>query len=102
MSIEEQVRVILSKRFNIYYSGWIDESALHRGHTGFPKGAGHYRLILVSDDFINLNKLERHRAVYDVLLDLLPTKIHALTLKLLTVAQWHEYDEKKMRETKTN
>ncbi|GEM_PF-227449 len=99
MSIEEQVRMILSRRFNIYYSGWVDESALHRGHTGFPTGAGHYRLTLVSDDFINLSRLERHRAVYDVLLDLLPTKIHALTLELLTVAQWHEYDEK-MREIK--
>ena len=99
MSIKEQVKTILSKRFNIYYSEWVDESALHRGHTGFPKGAGHYRLTLVSDDFANLNRLERHRAVYDVLLHLLPTKIHALTHELLTVAQWQEYDE--MRKIKT-
>jgi BolA family transcriptional regulator, general stress-responsive regulator len=61
-----------------------DESALHAGHAGAASGGGHYRLHLVSSRFEGLNRVSRHRLVYDCLGKLMKTEIHALALTLLT------------------
>ena len=64
-----------------------DESALHAGHAGASSGGGHYRLHLVSSRFEGLNRVSRHRLVYDCLGKLMKTEIHALALTLLTPAE---------------
>ena len=64
-----------------------DESALHAGHAGAVSGGGHYRLHLVSSRFEGLNRVSRHRLVYDCLGKLMKTEIHALALTLLTPAE---------------
>jgi BolA protein len=64
-----------------------DESALHAGHAGAASGGGHYRLHLVSNRFEGLNRVSRHRLVYDCLGKLMKTEIHALALTLLTPAE---------------
>jgi BolA protein len=57
-----------------------DESHLHAGHAGAASGAGHYRLRLVSDRFEGLNRIARHRLVYDCLRDMMHGDIHALNI----------------------
>ena len=64
-----------------------DESALHAGRAGAASGGGHYRLHLVSSRFEGLNRVSRHRLVYDCLGKLMKTEIHALALTLLTPAE---------------
>ena len=64
-----------------------DESALHAGHAGAASGGGHYRLHLISSRFEGLNRVSRHRLVYDCLGKLMKTEIHALALTLLTPAE---------------
>lgn len=64
-----------------------DESAAHAGHAGAQGGAGHYRVYLVSDRFVGLSRVARHRLVYDALRDLIPGEIHALAMTLLTPAE---------------
>ena len=64
-----------------------DESTLHAGHAGAASGGGHYRLHLVSSRFEGLNRVSRHRLVYDCLGNLMKTEIHALALTLLTPAE---------------
>ncbi len=64
-----------------------DESAFHAGHAGAASGGGHYRLHLVSSRFEGLNRVSRHRLVYDCLGKLMKTEIHALALTLLTPAE---------------
>lgn len=61
-----------------------DESHLHAGHAGAASGGGHYRLRLVSTRFAGLNKVARHRLVYDCLRDMMTKEIHALAMTLLT------------------
>lgn len=58
----------------------LDESHLHAGHAGAASGGGHYRLRLVSDRFEGLNRVGRHRLVYDCLHDMMHTEIHALAI----------------------
>ncbi|KRB93259.1 BolA family protein [Noviherbaspirillum sp. Root189] len=57
-----------------------DESHLHAGHAGASTGAGHYRLRLVSDRFAGLNRIARHRLVYDCLRDMMQSEIHAINI----------------------
>lgn len=64
-----------------------DESALHAGHAGAASGGGHYRLKLVSAHFEGVNRVGRHRLVYDCLRALMPTEIHALALTLSTPSE---------------
>jgi len=60
-----------------------DESAAHAGHAGAASG-GHYRLTLASARFSGLNPVARHRLVYQTLGDLMGTRIHALSLTVLS------------------
>ncbi len=59
-----------------------DDSAKHAGHAGAKQG-GHYQLTLVSESFSGLSRLQRHRAVMACVADLIPSPIHALSLRAL-------------------
>jgi BolA protein len=61
-----------------------DDSALHAGHPGAAGGGGHFRVRIVSAVFAGENRLSRHRLVYDKLADLIPHRIHALSIDART------------------
>lgn len=61
-----------------------DESAAHRGHAGARGGGGHFNVIVISEEFINLPLLQRHRMIYDALKDMMEKDIHALRIQALT------------------
>jgi BolA family transcriptional regulator, general stress-responsive regulator len=56
-----------------------DESHLHQGHVG-NRGGGHFRIKIQSKSFEGKGLLVRHRMVYNLLADLIPTHIHALSI----------------------
>jgi BolA protein len=62
----------------------LDESAAHAGHAGAAAGGGHYRVLIVSEAFAGVARVERHRLVYDAVGDLMPQHIHALAIRALT------------------
>ncbi|MDH3338643.1 MAG: BolA family transcriptional regulator [Gammaproteobacteria bacterium] len=57
-----------------------DQSHLHAGHAGAKEGKGHFEVTIVSDEFTGLNRIARHRLVYDALGNFLATDIHALRI----------------------
>ena len=57
----------------------IDESALHAGHQG-NGGGGHFKLEITSSHFCGKSMIMRHRLIYQTLTDLMPHKIHALSI----------------------
>lgn len=59
----------------------IDESHLHAGHEGAKGGASHFRVHIVSPQFVGLSTLARHRLVYECVQDLIPFPIHALAIQ---------------------
>ncbi|KAJ2540551.1 hypothetical protein EV175_006222 [Coemansia sp. RSA 1933] len=52
-----------------------------------------FELFIISDAFNKLTLLKRHRNIHDILEDEMPV-IHALTMKLYTVAQYDKIKEK--------
>lgn len=61
-----------------------DQSHLHAGHAGAREGKGHFDVRIVSDRFTGLNRIARHRLVYDVLGDFMQSDIHALRINALS------------------
>ena len=48
----------------------------------------HFEALVISNDFLNLNRVQRHQLVYQSLGDLMNEKIHALSLKLYDLSEW--------------
>ncbi len=49
----------------------------------------HFDLIVVSDSFIDKNRVIRHKMIYNALGDKMREEIHALSMKLYTTDEWH-------------
>jgi BolA protein len=63
----------------------INESHQHSG----PKNAEtHFKVTLVSEQFVGLNRVARHQQVYQKLQPLMAEGLHALALHLYTVDEW--------------
>ena len=59
-----------------------DQSARHIGHAGHDgRGESHFALTIESAAFAGLNRVQRQRAVYAALGDLMVERVHALTIK---------------------
>jgi len=63
-----------------------DDSDRHAGHAG-SNGGGHLTVRIVSPQFDGLATVARHRKVYSVVHDLMPTRLHALAITALTPAE---------------
>ncbi|MEO8142403.1 MAG: BolA family protein [Sphingomicrobium sp.] len=62
-----------------------DQSASHIGHAGHDgRGESHFALTIESVAFIGQNRVQRQRAVYAALGDLMRDRVHALTIKAST------------------
>lgn len=83
----EQIRSRLLATFAPIECQLDDESHLHAGHAGAASGAGHYKVRLVSERFEGLNRIARHRLVYDCLGDMMTSNIHALNIIALTPSE---------------
>ena len=77
--IEERLRTLEPEFFD-----FEDESHLHAGHAG-NKGGGHYAIVVVSNAFENIGRLQRQRMIKQLLQDLFSDGlIHALSIKVAT------------------
>ena len=76
----ERIRTRLEVVFSPKELEVFDESHLHEGHVGAKDGKGHYRVYIVSDQFVRTRPLERHRMVFKALGEMMEKDIHALSL----------------------
>jgi BolA family transcriptional regulator, general stress-responsive regulator len=90
MSLQASIEEKLTKAFAPQRLSVINESHLHAGHhhveTGHVEtfdGAGetHFRVRLVSAAFAGMSRVERHRAVNDLLSPELKAGLHALAIE---------------------
>jgi BolA protein len=83
MSITEELRKRLEEAFQPGRLEIIDESEKHRGHAGYREGGeSHFRIIIEAEAFAPMSRIERHRAVHEVLGKDLVSRIHALALQI--------------------
>ena len=48
----------------------------------------HFFATIVSDEFLQKTKIQRHQLVYQALGDRMKQEIHALSMKTLTINEW--------------
>lgn len=60
----------------------INESHMHSGHAGSPgTGESHFRVKVVSEEFIGKSRLQIHQIINKILKDELSKDIHALAIE---------------------
>ncbi len=65
-----------------------DDSAAHAGHKG-NGGGGHFNVKIVSSHFSQKSQIIRHRLIYQILADLMPQQIHALSILAIAPNEPH-------------
>jgi BolA family transcriptional regulator, general stress-responsive regulator len=60
-----------------------DDSGMHKGHAG-NTGGGHFTITVKSSLFSGKSQIMRHRMVYQCLHDLMPHRIHALSINAIS------------------
>lgn len=85
MLVLEEIEMKLRAAFSPELLEIEDESEKHRGHAGYQEGGqSHFRVHIKSNDFNDLSRIARHRAVHDALGKDLMGRIHALALQIET------------------
>ena len=82
-STKNKILDTFSSNLNIYKIDVEDQSYRHAGHVKENSG-GHYRALIVSNDFMSLSLIDRHKRVYSLLNKLMESEIHALSMETLT------------------
>lgn len=82
MDLQKKIEELLILNFNPLFLKVINESDQHQGHSN-ANLESHWAIILQSEVFQNLTRVQRHQKVYEVLGDFIPHPIHALRMQLL-------------------
>lgn len=84
LKIEKKLRTY----FNVHTLNIIDESHKHVNHKKDTNG-GHFKLLIVSNDFENISLIKRHQLIYDALSEMIKVEIHAISIKAITIKESH-------------
>lgn len=87
MTVEQQIRLKLGQVFKPMHLEVENESHMHN----VPKDSEtHFKVVLVTHEFDDLNKVKQHQAVYKVLEEELAGSVHALALHTFSPDTWRE------------
>ncbi len=83
MKIQPQIEQTIIDHYDVEFIELLNESHMHSG----PAPESHFKLTLVTADFINVTKVKRQQSVYKALKELMP-QFHALALHTYTPDEW--------------
>ncbi|MDG7056227.1 MAG: BolA family transcriptional regulator [Wolbachia endosymbiont of Meromenopon meropis] len=95
MSITKVIEKKIRCTIDVIDINIVDESFRHKSHhysSLSSKSLSHVKLVLISDNFVEMNVLERHKLIYKLLKDEIK-QLHAISLQLYTQ---NEYNLKKI------
>ena len=78
----KQIKIKLNKEFNPKKLILADNSYLHVKHKSFNPNKIHLKIIIESDKLKKIEKLEAHKAIFNVLKQEMKEKIHALEIEI--------------------
>ena len=85
MTRQATIEETLNRTFSPGHLEVINESYNH----SVPKGSEtHFKVVVVSQSFEGVSRVDRHRLVNGALADLLKDGVHALTITSRTPAEW--------------
>lgn len=93
MSIQNLLTEKLQNEFHPIHCEVLNESHMH--HVP-PHSETHFKVILVSQKFLNQSKIKRHQSVYHLASQWMNQPIHALSLHLFTESEWEVFQNKNL------
>ena len=84
-----EIEKTLEQGLEVHFLEIEDQGHLHTGHKPAKEGKLHLKMLVVSDEFLDLNQIERHQKIYFILTEYLADKLHALSLETYTVAEYN-------------
>ena len=85
MSYNETIISDLHQAFAIEHIALKNESFMHNVPAD---SESHFKLIIVSDDFLGITKVKRHQGIYNALSETMKN-IHALSIQAFTVTEFN-------------
>lgn len=86
MLLYETIINHLNKGINVKHLFLENESSMHNVP---PNSETHFKLVLVSDNFLGLSKVQRHQMIYKILLETMK-QIHALSIQAFTIEEYNK------------
>ena len=71
-----QIEKTLKQGLEVHFLEIEDQGHLHTGHKPAKEGKLHLKMLVVSDEFLDLNQIERHQKIYTILTEYLADKLH--------------------------
>lgn len=85
MNVQQTIESKVVAAFSPQHIEVINESHMHSVPVNSET---HFKLVLVSDEFVGKRQVQRHQMVYGVLAEQLKTGVHALALHTYTSQEW--------------
>ena len=85
MTVQQDIEMRLSTEFAPQFLDVANESHMHSVPLDSET---HFRVVLVSDSFVDIRKVARHQRVYKTLKEQLDGPVHALALHTYTPVEW--------------
>ena len=80
---------LILKNYEPEFLSVLDVSEQHRGHQNFKEAVeSHFEIIIVSEKFKNLNRIERHRMVNKSLREEFLSDLHSVIIKTYTLEEY--------------
>ena len=80
---------LILKNYEPEFFSVIDVSEQHRGHQNFREDVeSHFEIMIVSEKFRNLNRMERHRMVNKSLKEEFLSDLHSVIIKTYTSKEY--------------
>ena len=85
--MKNKIKNKIITQLDIKYINISDLTDKHKNHIQYD-GGGHYKLIVVSDDFKNYTLIQRHQLIYKILKNMIKKEIHAISIETKTVEEY--------------
>tara|TARA_B100001758_G_scaffold92125_1_gene78701 strand:- start:656 stop:955 length:300 start_codon:yes stop_codon:yes gene_type:complete len=85
MIIYKTIVECLNREFAVEHLFLENESSMHNVPAD---SESHFKLVIVSDDFIEMTKVKRHQMIYNTLVETMK-EIHALSIQAFTIQEFN-------------
>ena len=85
MSSYDNIISSLNNQLHVEHMFLENESSMHNVPANSET---HFKLVIVSDDFLHMNKVKRHQLIYQILINIMK-EIHALSIQAFTIEEYN-------------
>ena len=84
-----KIENLIQKNYKPDFFSVLDVSEQHRGHENFKESVeSHFEILIVSEKFKNLNRIDRHSMVNESLKEEFSSDLHSVIIKTYTIDEY--------------